>query len=260
MGGSAGFDDIQITRAIANGYHNKFQDRVVSDVLIVGAGPAGLTAAYYMSKSGLSATVIERKLAPGGGVWGGGMAMNDVVVQAEALPILDEVGVRTDRRQDGLPIVDAVEMASGLAFKAIQAGAAILNLMTVEDVCVYKDRVAGLVVNRTGISGVMHVDPVTFAAKAVIDGTGHDADVVEMLRKRGLISESAGTVTTGEGPMDAVSGEKFVVEHVAEIYPGLWVAGMSVCATFGGPRMGPIFGGMLLSGKRVAEQIIAAIA
>ena len=57
--------------------------------------------------------------------------------------------------------------------------------------------------------------------------------------------------------MYAAAGESFVVERVAEVYPGLWVTGMSVCTTFGGPRMGPIFGGMLLSGKRVAEMILA---
>ena len=56
--------------------------------------------------------------------------------------------------------------------------------------------------------------------------------------------------------MDAWAGESFVVERVAEPFPGLWVTGMSVCATFGGPRMGPIFGGMMLSGKRVAEMIL----
>jgi thiamine thiazole synthase len=32
---------------------------------------------------------------------------------------------------------------------------------------------------------------------------------------------------------------------------------MSANAAFGGPRMGPIFGGMLLSGRKVAEQILA---
>jgi ribulose 1,5-bisphosphate synthetase/thiazole synthase len=31
---------------------------------------------------------------------------------------------------------------------------------------------------------------------------------------------------------------------------------MAANASFGGPRMGPIFGGMLISGKKVAETII----
>jgi thiamine thiazole synthase len=31
---------------------------------------------------------------------------------------------------------------------------------------------------------------------------------------------------------------------------------MSANAAFGGPRMGPIFGGMLLSGRRVSELIL----
>jgi thiamine thiazole synthase len=89
----------------------------------------------------------------------------------------------------------------------------------------------------------------------VIDATGHEAVVVKHVRKRGLLPPDAGQHTAGEGPMDAAAGEAFVVDRVTEIYPGLWVTGMAVAATFGGPRMGPIFGGMLLSGKRAAELI-----
>jgi thiamine thiazole synthase len=59
--------------------------------------------------------------------------------------------------------------------------------------------------------------------------------------------------------MDAASGESFVVENVREVFPGLWVAGMSVAACLGGPRMGPVFGGMILSGKRAAELVAFAV-
>ena len=68
----AKFSDTQITSAIANAYHEKFCNAIVSDVLIVGAGPAGLTAAFYLAQQGLKVTIVERKLSTGGGIWGGG--------------------------------------------------------------------------------------------------------------------------------------------------------------------------------------------
>ena len=58
--------------------------------------------------------------------------------------------------------------------------------------------------------------------------------------------------------MDAAAGEMFVVERVAEALPGLRVARMAVCATFGSPLIGPILGDMLLSGKRVTTLILEA--
>ena len=48
-------------------------------------------------------------------------------------------------------------------------------------------------------------------------------------------------------------GERQIIENTKEVYPGLIVAGMAANAVFGSPRMGPIFGGMLLSGKIAAE-------
>ena len=59
----------------------------------------------------------------------------------------------------------------------------------------------------------------------------------------------------GERSLDVVSGEEEVVNGTKEIYPGLYVCGMAASAVSGTPRMGPIFGGMLMSGKKVADLI-----
>ncbi|MFW6033290.1 MAG: ribose 1,5-bisphosphate isomerase, partial [Phycisphaeraceae bacterium] len=150
---------------------------------------------------------------------------------------------------------DSIELASALVLRALQQGAIVLNMLSAEDLCVHKDAVTGVVVNRTASAAPLPIDPLTLIAPAVIDATGHDAALVAMLRRRGLLQGTAG----GEGPMHAEAGERFVVERTGQIHPGLWVCGMSVCATWGGPRMGPIFGGMLLSGRRVAEQIHQAL-
>lgn len=245
----------QISKAIVDSYYRKLLRAVESDIVIVGAGPAGLTAAFHLAARGRKVTVIEKRLAPGGGVWGGGMGMNDIVVQQEAVPILEGAGIRHDIRYEGLYVVDAAELACALCLQALRAGAILLNLTTLEDLCVHDEKVTGVVVNRTTISGALPVDPIVLQAKTVIDGTGHEAVAVERLRARNLLASQL-SAKSCEGPMDAAAGEAFVVERVAEVYPGLWVTGMSVCATFGGPRMGPIFGGMLLSGRRVAERIL----
>ena len=255
----ARLDETKISRAILDGYHAKLAKAIESDVVIVGAGPAGLTAAMLLACDGANVTILEKRLAPGGGIWGGGMGMNEVVVQEEALPIVDEVGVRHRPVEGPLHALDAVDLAASLCVKAMHAGATVLNLITAEDVCVHDGRVTGVVANRTMISGQLHVDPIVFAAKATLDGTGHDAFLVECVRRRGLLEGTSAVGHYGEGPMDATNAEDFVVKHVAEVYPGLWVAGMSVSATYGGPRMGPIFGGMLLSGQRAAEGIMRAL-
>ena len=248
------FNENQISKLIIESYYRKLTDRIVNDVLIVGAGPAGMTAGRLLAQDGFKVTIIERHLAPGGGIWGGGMGMNEVVIQEAALPLIQAVNLRHQKREGGLYTVDSVELAAGLCFHALQAGVEIINLMTLEDVSVHDDRVTGIVINRTGISGRLHVDPLTFSAKAVIDATGHDAMVLNKIRQRGFFRDTP-IETAKEGPMNAAEGEDFVVNRSGEVYPGLWVTGMSVCAAYGGPRMGPIFGGMLLSGQRVAALI-----
>jgi thiamine thiazole synthase len=60
----------------------------------------------------------------------------------------------------------------------------------------------------------------------------------------------------GERSLWAEAAEKDTMSNTREVFPGLYVAGMAANATFGSYRMGPIFGGMLLSGEKVAKLII----
>ena len=57
----------------------------------------------------------------------------------------------------------------------------------------------------------------------------------------------------GERSLNVELGEQTTVENTKEIYPGLFVSGMAANGVSGSFRMGPIFGGMLMSGKKAAE-------
>jgi ribulose 1,5-bisphosphate synthetase/thiazole synthase len=63
----------------------------------------------------------------------------------------------------------------------------------------------------------------------------------------------AGVQVCGEKSMWAEAGEKEIIENTRQVCPGLLVTGMAANAVFGGPRMGAVFGGMLLSGKKAAQ-------
>lgn len=249
-------DEITITRAITESYTRELLDFLEVDVAIVGAGPSGLVAAYYLAKKGKKTVIYERKLSVGGGMWGGGMMFNRIVVQAEAKEILDELGVTAKEYQQGLYVVDSVEAVSTFCSRAIKAGARIFNLLTVEDVMIREDdRIAGLVLNWSAVDiAGLHIDPLAIKSKLVIDATGHDAEICRIVaRKIGpkLRTKTGGVI--GEKSMWAEVGEKELVKNTREVFPGLLVTGMAANAVFGCPRMGAIFGGMLLSGRKAAE-------
>ncbi|ODS38700.1 MAG: ribose 1,5-bisphosphate isomerase [Candidatus Altiarchaeales archaeon WOR_SM1_86-2] len=248
-------DEIKISKAIVEGYTRDFMDATELDVAVVGGGPSGMASAYYLAKNGVKAAVFERKLSVGGGMWGGGMGFNKIVVQEEGKGILDEFGIRAKEYEKGYYVADSLESVSAICLKTIRAGAKIFNLVSFEDVMVREEKITGLVINWSAIEmAKLHVDPLTIRSKIVIDATGHAAEVCRIVVKK--MGQKLRTETgdlLGEKPMHAERGEKEILDNTREIYPGLIVAGMAANAAYGSPRMGPIFGGMLLSGRKSAE-------
>jgi thiamine thiazole synthase len=252
-------NEVTISKAIISRYMEKLQRALELDVAIVGGGPSGLVAGYYLAQAGKRVALYDRKLTMGGGVWGGGMMFNEVVVQEEGMGVLADLGFSATPYEAGYYTLDSVYLASGLVHKAVDAGLSIFNLVTMEDVVILDERVSGLVLNWGPVEQTgLHVDPLTIRSDYVLDATGHPANVTSvLLRKMDVRLDTATGEMVGEKPMQAELGERQTVENTREVYPGLFVSGMAANAVCGGYRMGPVFGGMLLSGQKVAQEIIA---
>ncbi|HEA84083.1 MAG TPA: thiazole biosynthesis protein [Thermodesulfobacterium geofontis] len=225
------------------------------DVLIVGAGPSGLTSAKYLAERGFKVLVYEKRLSFGGGIGGGGNMIPKIVVQEEAIPILEDFKIKYKKAESNLYTIDPAELIAKLAAGALDAGAKIFLGVHVEDVIVRDEppKVTGVLWKWTAIelSG-LHVDPLYTHSKALVDATGHDAEIVRIAAEKNPELNIA--IKGGKSNWSEVS-EKLVVDHTGEVAEGLYVTGIAVCEVFGLPRMGPIFGGMLMSGKKIADLI-----
>jgi thiazole biosynthesis enzyme len=201
--------------------------------------------------------IIEANNYFGGVFWIGGYLMNKLTVRAPGQEVLDEIGVK------GSGAGPVCSRWTPCIFKTccrgIDAGAKIINMTKVDDVVMREGRDGGVVINWTPVSALPRaftcVDPVAIESKLVINATGHDAIVVNSLVERGIVE------IKGFGGMWV--SQSALVEHTGEVYPGLRATGMAVATVHGLPRMGPTFGGMLISGKQVAaiaiEQLEAEV-
>ena len=249
--------EVEITRAIANEFHDVLIDRADSDVIVIGAGPAGLTASRDLSNLGYKVLVIEQNNYLGGGYWLGGYMMNPVTVRAPAQKIWDELGIPYKKVSEGLYITPGPHAVSKLIAATCDAGVKFLNLTKFDDLIMKNGRVTGVVVNWMPVSALPRnitcVDPIALEAKVVIDASGHDSVAVKRLVDRGLVKWK------GMNPMYVNEGEEHVVHKTGEVFPGIIAAGMSVTETHGLARMGPTFGSMLFSGKKAAEITVEKI-
>ncbi len=132
-------DEKKISQYIIKYTMEDWMNIVDSDVVIVGAGPSGMTAGYYLAKAGKRVVVFERRLSFGGGIGGGAMNFHKVVIESPAEEILKEIGVRMTEVESGVFIVDTAEFMAKLGAAAVDAGVKILHGVTVDDVIFRED-------------------------------------------------------------------------------------------------------------------------
>lgn len=244
-------EEKNITRALIEAYYQQLYDATEVDVLIIGSGPSGLVAGQLLAKKGYRTVIIERNNYLGGGMWIGGFLMNKATMRSPSDKLLNEFNISYKKASEGLFVADTAAFASRLILAACEAGVTFLSMTIVEDIIVKQAAVKGLVINSTPVTMlpkmITCLDPILLQSTIVIDASGHDAVAVRLLAKRGLVEAK------GMGALAVNASEDAIVENTVSIFPGLYVAGMSVSETFGLPRMGPTFGAMLLSGEKVAN-------
>ncbi|MCK4463167.1 MAG: thiazole biosynthesis protein [Candidatus Omnitrophica bacterium] len=252
-------DDLTISKAIIEEYRKKLIDSLDVDVCVIGGGPAGMMAAYVIAKAGYKVNLYERKLSLGGGMWGGGIMFNKIVVQEESKSILKQFNVKLKKYKKGYYVADSIAAVGALVYNVSNAGVNVFNLMSVEDLRVNKNNdIRGVVINWSSVGlANLHVDPITVGSKFVVEATGHACEIANIiLKKIGKVLYTNNKEIMGEGSMNADAAEGVIVKNTKEFYKNVYAAGMAANAVFGTNRMGPIFGGMLLSGKKAGELII----
>ncbi|PCH40061.1 thiazole biosynthetic enzyme [Wolfiporia cocos MD-104 SS10] len=263
----APIEEAQVSRAMIKRYFATMYERAVSDVVIIGAGSAGLSCAYHLGKSrpDLKITIIEAGVAPGGGAWLGGQLMTPMVVRKPADRFLTEIGVPFEDEGSFVVVKHAALFTSTVLSRVLaMPNVVLMNATAVEDLIVREDfagrqRVAGVVTNWTLVS-LNHdtqscMDPNVITAPVIISATGHDGPMGAFSAKR-LVSMGLLKELGNMRGLDMNRAEPAIVNGTREVAPGLVMTGMELSEHDGSNRMGPTFGAMMASGVKAAHEAI----
>src|SRR5258706_15918849 len=123
--------EADVTRAITRRFGRDLIEYAKSDVIIIGAGPAGLVCARDLALQNKKVLVIEQMAHLGGGFWSGGYLMNHATLRHPAQKLMsEEYGVLVEHvvETEGLFTVNAPHAVSALIVKAYEAGVVVFNL------------------------------------------------------------------------------------------------------------------------------------
>ncbi|KAF5382501.1 hypothetical protein D9615_002860 [Tricholomella constricta] len=234
----APIEESQVSRAMIKRYFNTMYERAISDVVIVGAGSAGLSCAWQLAN------------------------MHPEVIRKPADGFLRELGVEYEDEGAFVVVKHAALFTSTLLSKVLaKPNVVMMNATAVEDLIIHEDfrgeqRVAGVVTNWTLVA-LNHdtqscMDPNTITAPVIVSATGHDGPMGAFSAKR-LVSAGLNKELGNMRGLDMNRAEPAIVNNTREVVPGLIFTGMELSEHDGSNRMGPTFGAMIASGVKAAH-------
>lgn len=224
-----------------------------SDVIIVGAGPAGLMAAMDLASSDLKILVIDKSPFAGGRLWVSDYLISASMLMSQVKEMLDELKITYKKGKAGLFVTAGPSASAKLVSAACDAGVKILNLAEFSDLICGNELVEGIMVDwkpqlalKDEVNGSI---PVALKSQIVVDTTGSSAQVCKNLINRGIVNPNQ------YEKIDIHKSEELLLEKTGSIYPGLFVGGMAAAALYGIPAGGLTLCSMLLSGRKLAQAI-----
>lgn len=274
-----------VSRAMTSRYFKDLDKFAVSDVVIIGCGSSGLSAAYVIAKNrpDLKIAILEAKVAPGGGAWLGGQLFSAMIMRKPADLFLKELEIPYEDEGDYVVVKHAALFTSTVLSKVLQfPNVKLFNATAVEDLVTRpagpngEVSVAGVVTNWTLVT-MAHdlqscMDPNVIELSGykedgtrdpskkhgvVLSTTGHDGPFGAFSAKR-IVSIDKNKKLAGMKGLDMNNAEAGVVKNSGS-YNGvgsMYFAGMEVAELEGCNRMGPTFGAMAVSGIKAGEEIL----
>jgi len=237
-------------KGIFKGWLKKYAS---SDVIIVGAGPSGLMAAWDLARLNLKTLVIERNIHAGGRLWASDFLIPASKSAAQFKEILDELNIPYKKGHSGLCVNAGPSVAAKFILAACDAGVRILTQGEFKDLIYAQEKIAGVEIDwnpQLSLEDKAYATAVvSLKSQVVIDASGVDACVCQSLIKRGVIDLKK------YGSIDIRTAESLFLEKTGLIYPGLACTGMSVAAIYGIPPVGLTLCSLLLSGRKVAQEV-----
>lgn len=274
-----------VSRAMSSRYFKDLDKHAVSDVIIIGAGSSGLSAAYVIAKNrpDLTITILEANVALGGGGNLGGQLFSAMIMRKPSHLFLNELEIPYEDEGDYVVVKHAALFTATIAAKVLSfPNVKLFNATAVEDLVTRPKgsngevTVAGVVTNWTlvtmahGLQSCMDPNVIELSGYqddgtrdmsqkhgVVLSTTGHDGPFGAFSAKR-IVAIDKNKKLGGMKGLDMNRAEAGVVKNAGK-YQGvdsMYFEGMEVAELHGCNRMGPTFGAMAVSGIKAAEEIL----